>query len=82
MFRRFHHGHSLGLGALLMLLIQRNGWLILVGALLIFAAGIVAGRMWLTWQRLVAVLSANLAAKTRNVKRRYKSDAQTEEIPY
>ena len=40
--RRYTHGHSLALGALLCLLVQRNGWLVLFCALLVFVAGWVA----------------------------------------
>ena len=43
---RFGHGHSLALGALLCLLVQRNGWLVLLSALLLFATGVTVGRTW------------------------------------
>ena len=61
--RRFSHGHSLLLGAVLALLIQHNGWLVLVGALLLFAAGIVAGRSWLGIKRGVNATGSLLAAR-------------------
>jgi len=43
MMRRFGHGHSLTLGILLTLALQRHA---LLAALLVFAAGVVAGRGW------------------------------------
>jgi hypothetical protein len=61
--RRFGHTHSLALGAVLALLIQRNGWLVLVGALLLFAAGVVAGRSWLGIKQGAHAAGSLLAAR-------------------
>lgn len=51
MFRRYGHGHSVGLGVLLTLALERHA---LLAVVLVFAAGVVAGRAWSTWQRLGA----------------------------
>lgn len=44
--RRFGGGHSVALGFLLALALERH---MLVFALLIFAAGLLTGRAWATW---------------------------------
>lgn len=44
--RRFGHGHSLALGAILTLALERH-WLVF--ACLIFVAGLACGRAWATW---------------------------------
>lgn len=46
MFRRYHHGHSAGLGFLLALSLYGHA---LVYTLLVFVAGLIAGRAWATW---------------------------------
>ena len=46
MFRRYHHGHSIIVGFLLALALMGH---MLVFALLVFAAGLVCGRLWATW---------------------------------
>ncbi len=71
---RYGHGHSAGLGFLLALALERHA---LVFALLVFAAGVVAGRCWLAWLRLARLLSRNLEARTRNLRRRDRG-----EIPF
>lgn len=50
MFRRFHHGHSAGLGFLLALSLYGHA---LVYTLLVLAFGIFLGRAW-AWWALVA----------------------------
>ena len=60
MLHRYSHGHSVALGALLTLLVQRNGWLVLVCALLVFAAGVTVGRTWATLRRLPRIVRAYL----------------------
>ena len=45
MFRRWHHGHSAGGGFLLALALMQHALLL---AVLVFAAGLVAGRAWST----------------------------------
>lgn len=46
MFRKYGHGHSVGVGVLLTLAMERHA---LLAAVLIFAAGLIAGRAWATW---------------------------------
>jgi len=58
MFHRYTHGHSVALGALLVLLVQRNGWLVLVCGLLVFVAGVTVGRTWATLRRVPGVVRA------------------------
>jgi hypothetical protein len=80
MFRRYHHGHSAALGFLLALALERHA---LVFALLVFCAGLVAGRMWLVWLRVGEAARAYFQRKTAAVKpRRANGLAQTDEIPY
>lgn len=46
MFRRFHHGHSAGLGFLLALaLAPHTLWLVTVAMIV----GVIVGRAWATW---------------------------------
>lgn len=46
MFRRFHHGHSAGLGALAMLALSGHLlWIVTVA----LVAGVVIGRAWAFW---------------------------------
>lgn len=49
--RRLHHGHSALAGGLIVLLLERHAF---VAALLLFAAGFVAGRMAHRWRRIAA----------------------------
>ena len=56
--RRYTHGHSLALGVLLCLLVQRNGWLVLVCVLLVFCAGVTVGRTWAALRRAPGLLWA------------------------
>lgn len=58
MFHRYTHGHSLALGALLCLLVQRNGWLVIVTVLLVFFAGVTVGRTWATLRRVPSMVRA------------------------
>lgn len=46
MFRRFGHGHSVGVGVVLTLALERHA---LLAVVLVFAAGVIAGRAWATW---------------------------------
>jgi hypothetical protein len=46
MFRRFGHGHSVVIGALLTLALERHA---LLACVLVFTAGLVAGRAWSVW---------------------------------
>jgi len=56
--RHYTHGHSLALGVLLCLLVQRNGWLVLISALVVFIAGFTAGATWSTLRRVPALVWA------------------------
>lgn len=89
-FGRFHHGHSAALGFLLALSLARH---MLVFALLVFLAGLVAGRMWLAWVDLAMAVKAKLlgAAKREPIHttpqpvyslRRRAKPRPDEEIPY
>lgn len=53
MFRHYHHGHSAGLGFLLAIALYQHA---LVYGLLMFAAGLVAGRAWGFWSHAAAAL--------------------------
>jgi len=58
MFHRYTHGHSLAIGALLAVLVQRNGWLVIVTVLLVFFAGVTVGRTWATLRRVPSLVRA------------------------
>lgn len=49
--KRWSHGHSIGVGALLMLLAARHLWLMVLAA---FVLGILCGRLWFYESRLAA----------------------------
>lgn len=57
---RLGHRHSLAAGVILTLLVERSGSWIAITAILIFAAGVFVGRMWLTWRRWTELLGAHL----------------------
>lgn len=63
MFRRYHHGHSIFVGFLLALALQRH---MLIFALLIFAAGLIAGRAWSLWVDLARAVKDRLLVRSRN----------------
>lgn len=62
MFRRYNHSHSALLGFLLALALQRHA---LVFALLIFAAGLVAGRAWSYWSDIARAVRDRLFVRSR-----------------
>jgi hypothetical protein len=57
---RLGHRHSLAAGAILTLLVERNGSWTAIAAVLIFVAGVVVGRTWLAWRRWSLLLGAHL----------------------
>lgn len=57
MFRRYHHGHSAGLGFLLALALYQHA---LVFGVLTFAAGLVAGRAWSFWSDMARAVKMRL----------------------
>jgi hypothetical protein len=62
MFRRYHHGHSALLGFLLALALERHA---LTFALLVFAAGLVAGRAWSFWADTVRAIRNRLLVRSQ-----------------
>ena len=85
MFRRFHHGHSAGLGFLLALAMERHT---LTLVLLAAAAGLITGRAWATWMLWASALRekwhlsrrATIAARPTPV---YKASAQDRDgVPF
>ena len=60
--RRFGHGHSLAFGALLALALERHALLALV---LVFVAGLVAGRAWAFWHDVALALRMRLTRTER-----------------
>lgn len=65
MFRRFHHGHSTGLGFLLALAMQRHTLLLVAAA---FLVGLVAGRAWAFWSEAARAVKAKLlSAKAERI---------------
>jgi hypothetical protein len=55
--RRLHHGHSAIGGGLIVLLLERHAF---VAAVLLFAAGFMAGRTWGWWTTRAQVLGMAL----------------------
>jgi len=68
--RRYTHGHSLALGVLLCLLVQRNGWLVLICALLVFVAGWVAHSIRARIGRGARALGGLVAARVETERER------------
>lgn len=64
MFRSYHHGHSIALGAILLLLVERNGWLLAGAGMAVFCAGVATGRLWLVWAGVLSRLRHRPAAWT------------------
>lgn len=62
MFRRFHHGHSAALGFLLALSLERHA---LTFALLVFLAGLVAGRAWTVWTDIAHAVKDRLLVASK-----------------
>lgn len=62
MFRRYNHGHSAFLGFLLALAMMRH---MLLFAVLIFAAGLVAGRAWLLWSDVAKAVKDRLLTRSK-----------------
>ena len=62
MFRRFHHGHSAALGFLLALALERH---MLTFALLVFLAGLVAGRAWSVWVDISRAVRDRLLVRSK-----------------
>lgn len=65
--RRFGHGHSLAVGVLLTLALERHA---LLAVVLVFGAGVIAGRTWLVWARLAYSARRYFDARTANLKAR------------
>lgn len=59
MFKRVHHGHSLILGVILTLALERH---MLLFAVLLFAAGLLTGRAWSFWADLARAVRMKLLA--------------------
>lgn len=92
MFRRYHHGHSVGLGVLVGLLLTRHGFMLAVVSML---AGVLLGRTWAWWATKAAVLGMALrtaASDRRHLVPVYRvprprstvkaRGAQTDDIPF
>lgn len=62
MFRRYNHGHSAFLGFLLALAMQQH---MLLFAVLVFAAGVIAGRAWLLWTDLAKAVKDRLLVHSK-----------------
>lgn len=67
MFRRYGHGHSIGVGVLLTLAMERHA---LLAVVLVFVAGVVAGRTWLVWARIAYSARRYFDARANNLKAR------------
>lgn len=67
MFRRFGHGHSVGVGVVLTLALERHA---LLAVVLVFAAGVVAGRAWLVWARVGWAARRYFDRRANNLKAR------------
>lgn len=65
MFRPIHHGHSLALGCLLTLLVERNGAWVFITLTLTFLAGVFAGRAWSFWSDAARALRARATRTPR-----------------
>lgn len=82
MFRRFGHGHSLGVGVLLTLALERHA---LLACVLVFAAGVVAGRMWWTWARVGDAARSYFARRVQRIRPRVRarvSMLRNDDIPF
>jgi len=82
MLHKFGHGHSLALGAVLTLAMERHALLALV---LVFAAGVVAGRAWLVWARVGHAARRYFDRRANNLKARGRarlSMLRNEDIPF
>lgn len=83
MFRRFGHGHSVGVGVLLTLALERHA---LLACVLVFAAGVVAGRAWLTWARIGFAIRRHFDVRVHRLKARGRARLSTlrndEDIPF
>lgn len=88
MFRRYHHGHSVGLGVLVGLLLTRHGFALACTSL---AVGVILGRTWAWWATKAAVLGMALRTRVRDsqrlvpvyrVPRAKARSAQTDDIPF
>lgn len=87
MFRRWHHGHSTGLGVLLGLALTRHGLLLGCGGM---ALGVVLGRTWATSVMVAGMIAAKLGRSKREristrpvpVYGMKARGAQTDEIPF
>jgi hypothetical protein len=62
MFRRYQHHHSAALGFLLALALERHT---LTFALLVFLAGLVAGRAWSYWTDLAKAIRDKLLVASK-----------------
>jgi hypothetical protein len=81
-FRRFGHGHSVGVGVLLTLAMERHALLALV---LVFVAGFVAGRAWLVWARIGYAARCYFDRRANNLKARGRarlSMLRNDDIPF
>ena len=82
MFRRFSHGHSLAVGVLLTLALERHA---LLACVLVFAAGVVAGRAWLVWARIGYAARRYFDRRANNLKARGRarlSMLHNDDIPF
>lgn len=84
--RRFGHGHSLALGVILTLALERH-WLVF--ALLVFVAGVAVGRGWATLlrfgyfaRRRLLARAANLETRRRPLRQPFVATRQSNEIPW
>lgn len=67
MLHRFGHGHSLALGALLTLALERH---MLLAALLLYAAGVATGRGWARLRTLGGLVAERLRTPPRPTAKR------------
>lgn len=82
MFKRYGHGHSIGVGVLLTLAMERHA---LLAVVLVFAAGVVAGRAWLTWARIAYAARRYFDRRANNLKARGRarlSMLRNDDIPF
>lgn len=92
MLRRYHHGHSIGVGVLVGLLLTRHGFALACCSL---AIGVLLGRTWAWWATKATVLGMALRTAASDRRRlvpvyrvpRPRSTvkargAQTDDIPF
>lgn len=80
--RHFGHGHSVGVGVVLTLALERHA---LLACVLVFAAGVVAGRAWLTWTRVGAAARRYFDRRASSVKARGRARVamiRNDDIPF